>query len=162
VAVLVSLIYFSLQMRQNSKHSRALVQQGRAARSVDIMLRRAELDDSDGMEACYAGSPDVTARDLRRFRYCARAALLNHEDSFLQHREGLLDGPGYENSEALLRSFLTATGHRVAWELIRESFGPDFRDHVDRMIANSTLREAGEPLSRWKTAAVEIRNAARK
>lgn len=159
LAVLASLIYFGLQMRQNSKHSRALIQQGRATRSVDIMLWRAELDDSDGMEACYAGSPDVSARDLRRFRYATRAALLNHEDSFLQHREGLLEGPAYENFEALLRSFLRNPGHRVAWMGIRESFGQDFRDYVDRMIADLPLMESGEALSRWKTAAIEMRNS---
>jgi hypothetical protein len=37
IAVLVSLVYLAQQTRQNSKHTRALIQQGRAIQSADIL-----------------------------------------------------------------------------------------------------------------------------
>ena len=50
IAVLASLVYLALQIRQNTKHSQALIQQGRAARIADTALRIAELraDDAFG------------------------------------------------------------------------------------------------------------------
>ena len=41
VAVLVSLIYLSQQTRQNTKHSRALIQQGRSLGSQDYLVQQA-------------------------------------------------------------------------------------------------------------------------
>jgi len=38
IAVLVSLVYLAQQTRQNSKHTRALIQQGRAIQSADMPL----------------------------------------------------------------------------------------------------------------------------
>src|SRR6185369_7999739 len=77
VAVLVSLVYLSLQIRQNARHSKALIQQGRAARIADTALRLAELRESDGLDKCFEGSPDVSAKDLARFLYTCRAAFVS-------------------------------------------------------------------------------------
>ena len=48
VAVVISLIYLALQVRQNTRHSQALIQQGRAARISDAALKIAELRADDG------------------------------------------------------------------------------------------------------------------
>ena len=42
VAVVVSLVYLALQVRQAQKNQRALMQQGRAARICDLLLRLSE------------------------------------------------------------------------------------------------------------------------
>jgi hypothetical protein len=44
VAVLISLIYLARQMRQNTKHTRALIQQGRVERISNQQLKFAESD----------------------------------------------------------------------------------------------------------------------
>ena len=44
IAVVISLAYLAFQIRQNTRHQRASMQQGRAARTVDLLLRTAEPD----------------------------------------------------------------------------------------------------------------------
>ena len=122
VAVLISLVYLGLQMRQSARHSQALIQQGRASRTMEILTRWAEFDWSDGMDACLNGSPDVNARDLRRFISLMRAYFVNYEDSFIQHSEGLLEGAAFANVEAALRTTMTGPGHRAAWQVVRGAF----------------------------------------
>src|SRR5580765_5709256 len=79
LAVLVSLIYLGLQTHQNAKHSRALIQQGRAARVADTALRIAELRDSDGIDKCFTGARDVSPKDLARFINICRAIFMSAE-----------------------------------------------------------------------------------
>jgi hypothetical protein len=152
VAVLISLIYLGLQMRQNSRHSQALIQQGRASRTMEILTRWAEFDWSDGMEACMSGLPEVNPRDLRRFIALMRAYFVNYEDSFLQHREGLLEGVAFATVEAALRATMTGPGHRAAWKVVRAAFDRTFQEYMDRVIAETTQASFTSTLDRWKEA----------
>jgi hypothetical protein len=152
VAVLISLIYLGLQMRQNSRHSQALIQQGRASRTMEILTRWAEFDWSDGMDACVNGSPDVNARDLRRFISLMRAYFVNYEDSFLQHGEGLLEGVAFANVEAALRATMTGPGHRAAWKVVRTAFDHAFQQYMDGVIAETTGAPFTSTIERWKEA----------
>ncbi len=150
IAVLISLIYLSAQMRQNSRHSQALIQQGRASRTVEILTRWAEFDWTEGMEACLAGSPNVTTRDVRRFISLMRAYFVNYEDSFLQHRQGLLGDAAFANVEAALRATMTGPGHRAAWGFARSAFDRAFQDYMDEVVAGTTAVTATSVLERWK------------
>ena len=154
VAVLISLVYLGLQMRQSARHSQALIQQGRASRTMEILTRWAEFDWSDGMDACLNGSPDVNARDLRRFISLMRAYFVNYEDSFIQHCEGLLEGAAFANVEAALRTTMTGPGHRAAWQVVRDAFDRAFQDYMDGIIAETTGAPFVSTLQRWKEVTI--------
>ncbi len=110
------LIYHSgPQTHQNAKHSRALIQQGRAARITDTALRIAELRDSNGIDGCFQGTRDVSAKDLARFTNICRAIFISAEDSFLQHEQGLLDETAFESFETSVRAGMGAPGVAAGW-----------------------------------------------
>jgi hypothetical protein len=157
-AVLVSLIYLSLQIRQNTKHSQALIQQGRAGRIADTALRLAELRESDGLDKCFNGDTDVDPKDVARFLYICRAGFISAEDSFLQHREGLLTGLAFESYEASLRSGMGSPGFGAGWKMAREGYEPQFRDYMDRMLADAQPgpRVSNRSLANWKKAIGEL------
>jgi len=151
IAVLVSLVYLSLQIRQNTKHSQALIQQGRAARIADTSLRLAELAASEGLERCFQGSPDVSENDVRRFIFMCRAIFISAEDSFFQNRQGLLDGAAFESFVSSLQAGMGAPGIATAWMLTREMYEPQFRDFIDRTMGDAVGRAASSRgLARWK------------
>jgi len=150
VAVLISLVYLGLQMRQSARHSQALIQQGRASRTMEILTRWAEFDWSDGMDACVSGSPDVSPRDLRRFISLMRAYFVNYEDSFIQHSEGLLEGAAFANVEAALRTTMTGPGHRAAWQVVRGAFDRAFQDYMDGVIGDTEGVQFASVMERWK------------
>ena len=147
VAVLTSLVYLSLQIRQNTKHSRALIQQGRAARIVDTALRMATFDDATGFDKCFQGSLDVTPAELRRFLNVARAVFVSAEDSYFQHREGLLDDIAFKSFEASIKSGLGSLGLAAAWKLTRNMYEPEFQTYVDSTLGdlNADIRASNRP-----------------
>ena len=157
-AVLVSLVYLSLQIRQNTKHSQALIQQGRAGRIVDTALRFAELRASDGLDKCFNGDADVSAKDLARFLYICRAAFVSAEDSFFQNREGLLGGLAFESYEAGLKIGLGSPGVGAGWKMTRAMYEPEFRDYLDRTLGDANPQAGGSTrtLENWKLALLEL------
>jgi hypothetical protein len=152
VAVLISLIYLSQQIRQNTKHSQALIQQGRAARIADTSLRLSELAADEGIANCFDGRADVTANDVRRFVFMCRAVFISAEDSYFQNQQGLLDPTAFESFENSLRSGLGSRGIAAAWRMTREMYEPQFRSYMDRNCGDVTgeADANARSLTRWK------------
>ncbi len=152
IAVLVSLIYLSLQIRQNTKHSQALIQQGRAARIADSALRLAELRSDDGLNNCFDGVPEVSAKDVSRFLNVARAVFIGAEDSFLQGQEGLLAPAAYESYKASLRVGLGSSGLAAAWILTRDMYEPTYRAFMDEINGDINRTASIRSVDTWRTA----------
>jgi len=152
IAVLASLVYLSLQIRQNTKHSQALIQQGRAARIADIALRIAELRADDGLNGCFDGVPEASAKDVSRFLSIARAFFISAEDSFLQSEEGLLGATAFESYKASLRAGMNAPGLGAAWVLTRDMYEPKYRAFMDDISGDLHLTEPRRPAVAWRAA----------
>jgi hypothetical protein len=90
VAVLVSLAYLSVQVRQNTKHMRALMFQGRAARINDHLTAMLQPDACAAYIAGNDQTPTPDAIRRRQFYLQCSGYFVGWEDSYLQHREGLM------------------------------------------------------------------------
>jgi hypothetical protein len=152
IAVVVSLAYLGVQIRQNTKHSRALIQQGRAARIVDTALRLAELRADDGLNGCFEGAPQASAKDISRFLNVARAVFISAEDSFLQSEEGLLGASALESYKASLRTGTGSPGLAAAWILSRNMYEPKFRAFMDEINGDLSQSASGGLADAWRTA----------
>jgi hypothetical protein len=158
IAVLVSLVYLGLQIRQNTKHSRALIQQGRAARITESAFRIAELRESDGIEKCFRGDRDVSAKEVARFLNICRSIFVSAEDSFLQHEQGLLGELAFESFEASVRAGIGTAGIAVGWLMTRDMYEPQFRAYMDRMLGDMHV-EPGAPsrnVENWMKAVDDL------
>ena len=158
VAVIASLIYLAQQTRQNVRHSQALIQQGRAARIADTALRLAELRQSDAIDKCFEGSLEVSAKDVARFLFLCRAIFVSAEDSFFQHKQGLLDDTAFESFESSLESGMGAAGIAAAWMMTADMYEPQFRDYMNRMLGNFNSPAGRSPrgLESWNAAVAAI------
>jgi hypothetical protein len=162
LAVLVSLLYLGIQTRQNVRHSQALIQQGRPARIADTALRIAELRESDAMDKCFGGSPDVTDKDVARFLNICRAVYVSAEDSYFQHKQGLLDEIAFASFEHSVRAGMGAPGMAAGWILTRDMYEPEFRDYLDKLHGQDMHAPADSVqtrgVTRWRAALEAIHN----
>ena len=90
VAVLISLIYLSLQMRQNSKHTKALVTQNRAERVSSTLLALANSDLAAAYDTANGGSASEQEVRRRQFQFMCAALINGWDDTFSQYEQGLL------------------------------------------------------------------------
>ena len=94
VAVVVTLALLLVQTRQTNRNQRALMQQGRCARTVSALMALSQPRQSDILVRAEAGDLTLTASEAQSYIRLCGAFFANYEDSFLQFRAGTLDRRG--------------------------------------------------------------------
>src|SRR4051794_33904285 len=80
IAILISLVYLSLQMRQAEKNQRALMQQGRVARISAAAETYAHPAIAEAIHRCWDGARDISPVQLRQFSFVCRQLFIGAED----------------------------------------------------------------------------------
>jgi hypothetical protein len=135
VAVLASLLYLNQQIRQNTKHSRALIQQGRSLGSSNYLVQQA-MDPSLTEIAERGDRGDITLDRVQsaRYMYMTIAFFFLVEDLFYQHQDGLIDAERNAGTTEVLRLRFQSPGFRAAWMAMRPQFGPAFTSFLDSLM----------------------------
>ncbi len=112
IAVLVSLIYLSVQTRQNSKHTKGQILQGRVARIVNQHLSMASSDLAAAWIAGNGGTATPEEIGRRQFYLQCLAYDLSWEDTVTQYESGLLDKERFDDFRAHVAVFIRDPGLR--------------------------------------------------
>jgi hypothetical protein len=162
VAVIASILYLAQQVRQADRVQRGIMQQGRADRVSQASLMAAEPGLARIFQKGQAGDPDFTPEEFTQWVMMCRAMFISGEDSFLQHKAGLLSAEAFNSYVAGVRTYFTAPGMRAAWILFSPQFGRDFREFGDSMLKQTRVAHAADALAEWrKLVRAEISAAAK-
>jgi hypothetical protein len=134
VAVFVSLIYLGLAMRQNAKHTRALIHQGRIERIMDSQLRAAEPALAAAIIAGNGGEPTPDAILRHQFNIYCWAVFMSMEDTFAQHAEGLIGDEQFKHLRRGLAGAMSQPGVRAFF--CARADGSPFGALVDEVSAS--------------------------
>jgi hypothetical protein len=153
--VLISLVYLALQVRQAELNQQASIRQGRATRSVDIILAAGDPSYADALTKGPAGAPDVSAAEFAQFTAIYGAFLASAEDTFLQYREGLLSDATFASFRESWKRTLAQPGVRALWVLRRHAFERGFSTFMDELMSEAPPASERDFLAMW-TAEVEV------
>jgi hypothetical protein len=159
VAVLGSLIFLYLQMRQigaqieqAARNQRAAIRAERTSRVTTVLMAMVEPSAADALFLGNAASEEMSVTQVRQyFMYCL-SRFMNAEDAYSQHAEGLLGDSAFNSMVAAFRTALSAPGFRVAWQLQKVQFDGDFVVFVDRLLAETPMVIPTETAVRFKAA----------
>ena len=158
IAVLVSLIYLGLQVRQAKLHQQAAIRQGRADRIVNMCFAGGDPSIADAVAKGYSGNGDLTATQLTQYHYICRGFFYHCEEEFFQHKEGLANDAYYESFLMGTRRMFCEPGLRVQWKQQRDSFPPEFVAFMNKLLDNGQLASHPDALAQW-TAAIAAEKA---
>ncbi len=141
LAVLVSLVFLWFQLRQMNhqvrqaeKNQRAAIRQAHSTRISETFLRR--MEHAELWVKLYGSDPDIDDAGLYEVLQMGSAIWFSIEDSFYQHRDGLLDEAAWKANVAGLRNVASGAFMRATWEFTRSSaVGSDFVAYVDALMA---------------------------
>ena len=152
-AVLISLIYLALQVRQTKRNQQIAIRHSRATRVVELHLALADAAVADAW-LHGSGSPhEITQTELSQYNNLCRALFFHFEDSFYQREEGLLNDDAFETVVAGARLSARSPGFRAAWRISRPNFAGRFLDFMDRLVAGSAVEPPVDlSLEAWKVA----------
>ncbi|HWU78250.1 MAG TPA: hypothetical protein VN043_17275 [Rhodanobacter sp.] len=134
VAVLISLIYLALQIRQGALNQRAQMDRGRSQQVGEWLQFIAGPDMAPLIFRGHACDPDLSAIERQRYLWGMYPLFLHFEDSYFQHRAGMLGEGQYASILGHLRSQCTTPGFREIWQQIRRRFPSDFVAFVDGLM----------------------------
>jgi hypothetical protein len=134
-AVVVTLIFLLLQMRQSNRYQRSSMQLGRASRFSDLILRTTDPEVARVMTKAIGCDEPLSEVETRIFFGAVFTDFWNFEDTFLQHQASLLPSESMASDEGRLRILLLQPAYRAMWQLISLSFSEKFRAYVDGIMA---------------------------
>ena len=140
IAVIVTLGYLAVQIRQNTRTVRASTHHG-------ISRELNELNIAFGSDPAVSslllrGSEDYSQLDHdERFQYTLlmRAAFGTYNDAFLQFREHLISGEVWATFRPVLAAIFGSPGAREWWERNRQIYPEAFQEEISRILAAKVL-----------------------
>ena len=157
VAVVASLVFLYFQVRQvgeqvklAEKSARAVIAQERLNRISSIQMQAAE--EPSLADASFRGmaGAELTPTQFNQFRAFAVARFLNSEDSYFQHKNGLLSDEAFATFERTFAAALRQPGVRVMWKRARDGFEPEFVAYTDRIMTQQPVVPPGDAFTQWK------------
>ena len=148
-AVLVSLVYLSLQLRQADRNQQASIRLGRSTRFVEIGIACTEPSLAVAIAKGMAGDSDMTATQVIQFNHFVTVHLHDAEDAFYQHRDGLLNESAYATFTNSWRWVLSMPGWRAVWRRRRVIFVGEFLHFMDRIAAETAVVPVTDSLAQW-------------
>ncbi|HEY2710624.1 MAG TPA: hypothetical protein VGI95_21475 [Caulobacteraceae bacterium] len=158
LAVLISLVLLysqlrqlTAQVRQADKYQQTLVKQARTTRVMEVNARLADADFAAVYLRIMTNAEDLTLTDWNRFNSHAHAIFQNGEDTYSQHRRGLLHPDDFDGFVLALNASFRSPPLRVSWAHLRRAFPASYVAFIDQIVAEGRpvpLRR--ESLERWK------------
>ena len=153
LAVLISLIYLALQVRQTERNQKISIRHTRVSRIVELQLAQTDPAVADAWLHGTASPGELTQTELVQFTNLCRALFFHFEDSFYQREEGLLNDNAYETVVGGARLLARSPGFRAAWKMARPNFGGRFLDFMNGIVDGSTAEPPVDlSLDAWKIA----------
>ncbi len=156
VAVLVSLVYLSLQVRQTEKNQRALMNQGVITRAVDALTWMAQPDISDLIIKVRTGEREYSAQELTKLGLILRAMLLTGQDAYIQRKSGLTDQVTFDATMGGVKFWLALPAARALWKFDRTTYAPEWMSYVDRLIAETPLAKPADIAATFQANLTEV------
>src|SRR5262249_25681908 len=138
------------EVRQSERVQRATMQQGRADRASTASLTMASAGLARIWQKGLSPKPDLTAEEFAQWALICRAAFLSGEDSYLQHKAGLLDEVAWGSYVAGAHFYMASPGMRAMWNVSSNQFGVDFRKFVDDIVARVPLTCPADSYVTWQ------------
>jgi len=146
VAVVISLIYLSTEVRGNSRATR--LESMRSLSDAINQFFRTVAQDAELADFFYRGMRDFEANkagSLLRFSALMDYLFRIYEDMYYQHLEGHLDPRVWSGFEAIMRDMNAYPGIQAWWRSRSHWFSDQFRKFIaDRQAAAGTPSLYGE------------------
>ncbi len=149
-AVLVSLVYLSLQVRQTDRNQQASIRQGRINRAVEMVTARMVPSVAEAVSSGIDGDRNLTAQQLALFVAYADALFLHAEDTYYQHEVGLLDEAAFATFAAYQKVAFTQCGMRIQWKRQRAYYTGTYVAFMDRLLAETSASLPHDALAEWQ------------
>jgi hypothetical protein len=154
IAVVASLVYLALQVRQNTRAVRGSTLHLNTDLWASLFLQLCDQEVARAYVAGMVGRPDIKPLHYTQFFFICKAMFLALEDQYYQSRQGILDPEIYAAYERATSSqFLAFPGFRLWWQQTRSTFSPPFVQRIEELLAAAPPTDPLVFLKDWQQRA---------
>lgn len=134
IAVVISLIYLALQIRDNSRSTRLAAMQSAMLATQNIAKLPAQTRDLARVLRVGLMAPHkLNSDEFQQLRYYLLNLLRVHEDMFVQHKAAVIDDETWLARAKSLKTVFSLPGGRKIWEA-SDAYRPDFSAWLDSRL----------------------------
>jgi hypothetical protein len=150
LAVVGTLIFVGLQVRDNSKVNQASALRQNADFWLNYWLHLVDPKFTKIYTMGMSGRTELDKQQFGQFYMLCRLTFLGCANQHYQYRRGLLDQSGYAGFEtAMKEQIATFPGMRAMWQLVRHTYSADFATFMDKKMACPAYRQQSM-FEKWK------------
>jgi hypothetical protein len=147
IAVVITLAYLAIQMRQNNELRRCESRQTLV--SNDVTSLSVNLDNIDVFEK-YVSDNELSAEEQLRMSFMFTIDLRNREFEYFQYKNGLLDEESWlAYRHVILINHSTGLGQKWWDKVGREIVDPEFGKLVDELLLYSETDDTYKRMATW-------------
>ncbi len=138
VAVVVSLTYVGVQVRENTREIRATNRQQLVGRAHEATVRFSVNPQLSTILAKVDNGDSLSESEAIQYGYLVRGVLYDVQEAYVLNREGRLDDAYWGTRAALAKAYRGRPAARAAYERDRElgTLLPAFVEWMDQSLAN--------------------------
>ena len=136
LSVVVGIVFLAAELRQNTQAIQAQTRDAITEKQMEYMGWVATSRDLAGVNARgQSGMADLDSEEQQMFRLLTNAQFREWENSHYQYEAGLFTPEEFEARTQTWRYNLAYPGYREVWEGRSDTFAPNFRAEIDRILA---------------------------
>ena len=138
VAIIVSLIYVGLQVKQGTRASRAATSQSFSAQYADLILQLTRADFRDIFWRGIGGLQNLRESEVAAFMAFLASWIRTFESFYFQKKEGSFDTELFDSWMVQTLDFFVKEGPSEYWALRKHQFSTDFVEYFDEQLESFT------------------------
>jgi hypothetical protein len=135
VAIIVSLLYVGLQIRQGTKATQAATNQAFSAQYSDQILQITRKDMREVFRLGLGGLQNLKAGEQAAFMALIASIMRMWETFYFEKRDGRFDSDMYDAWMVQLVDLHGNVGVQEYWSIRKHQFTPEFVAYLDRTLA---------------------------
>lgn len=153
VAVVASLIFVGVQIRQSDKTQRALMHDNRLRVMRETMLHISSPGVTDSFIKGSNADPEISQTEFTQYFLLTLVQDLTRNDQYSQYRDGLISAERWNQSKATIVAMMTAPGYRAMYPLHRALFTSDYQALLDGIMKETVPFDQAKRMEIWKSLA---------
>ena len=147
--VVASLIYVAIQIRNNSRATRAATFQQLSSAMANDWLYTARNPEMVGLVLRGSDNFESLNRiEKARMRFFLMAYARNFENAFFQHKVGTLKDKDWLGISADVHILFSLSGSRTVWPLIKNRSSPEFCSYIDAIVNAANSKQAATDIAK--------------
>jgi hypothetical protein len=152
LAVLASLIYLSLQIRQNTLTHRATAHIGRYAFAREQTQMMMDPKTAALTLKAFQDLKNLSELEAYQFHNHTQTFIIGSEEMYWLHGQGFLDDHAFDAQMSVLLQILGSPAGRASWEIGKAFMAPPFLNYVEPKLVGLTSASPPPFLEVWQSA----------